>query len=139
MDPERVPSTAPDGPGLPATTSTDAVPALLADFSNKVLAVKEGETFFYSDVEGNLDDRREYGLGLYHRDTRFLSHYHMSVSEREPVLLSSSSERAYMSHVDLTNPDLYHGDRLAVPQQTLNIRRVRAICITRSIALDRVA
>ena len=127
MDPERVPSTAPDGPGLPATTSTDAVPALLADFSNKVLAVKEGETFFYSDVEGNLDDRREYGLGLYHRDTRFLSHYHMSVSEREPVLLSSSSERAYMSHVDLTNPDLYHGDRLAVPQQTLNIRRVRAI------------
>src|SRR5437867_8669988 len=87
---------------------TDAVPALLADFSNKVLAVKEGETFFYSDVEGNLDDRREYGLGLYHRDTRFLSHYHMSVSEREPVLLSSSSERAYMSHVDLTNPDLYH-------------------------------
>jgi glycogen debranching enzyme len=100
---------------------------LLADFSNKVLAVKEGETFFYSDVEGNLDDRREYGLGLYHRDTRFLSHFHMSVSGREPVLLSSSSERAYMSHVDLTNPELYDGDRLTVRQQTLNIRRVRAI------------
>ena len=51
----------------------------------------------------------------------------MTVSGRDPVLLSSSSERAYMSHVDLTNPDLYEGDEIAVPQQTLNIRRIRAI------------
>src|SRR5947208_9832848 len=127
MDPERVPLTAPDGPGLPATTSTDAVPALLADFSNKVLAVKEGETFFYSDVTGNLDDRREFGLGLYHRDTRFLSHFRMRIADRDPVLLSSSSERAYMAYVDLTNPDLYEDHVLAVPQQTLNIRRIRAV------------
>jgi glycogen debranching enzyme len=32
-----------------------------------------------------------------------------------------------MSHVDLTNPDLYEGDAIMVPQQTLNIRRIRAI------------
>ena len=32
-----------------------------------------------------------------------------------------------MSYVDLTNPDLFDGETLAVPQQTLNIRRVRAI------------
>ena len=32
-----------------------------------------------------------------------------------------------MSHVDLTNPDLYEEDEVSVPQQTLNIRRVRAI------------
>ena len=51
----------------------------------------------------------------------------MQLSGREPVLLSSSSERAYMSYVDLTNPDLYEGDELAVPQQTLNIRRIRTI------------
>src|SRR2546428_8435636 len=128
MEPERIP-TPPPAPakGTGPMAATDAIPPLLADFSNKVLAVKEGETFFYSDVEGNLDDRREYGLGLYHQDTRFLSHFQMSVSGREPVLLSSSSERAYMSHVDLTNPELYDGSRLAVPQQTLNIRRVRAI------------
>lgn len=105
----------------------DGVPELLTDLASKVLATKEGETFLYSDTEGNLDDRKEFGLGLYHRDTRFLSHYRMKLSGRDPVLLSSSSERGYMSSVDLTNPDLYEGDRLAVPQQTLNIRRVRAI------------
>jgi glycogen debranching enzyme len=104
-----------------------AVPILVTDLANKVLAVKEGETFLYSDTEGNLDDRKDYGLGLYHRDTRFLSHFMMRLSGRDPVLLSSSSERAYMAHVDLTNPDLYEGDELTVPQQTLNIRRIRAI------------
>jgi glycogen debranching enzyme len=104
-----------------------AVPILVTDLGSKVLAVKEGETFLYSDTEGNLDDRKDYGLGLYHRDTRFLSHFMMQLSGRDPVLLSSSSERAYLAYVDLTNPDLYEGDELTVPQQTLNIRRIRAI------------
>jgi glycogen debranching enzyme len=121
-EPERLPAD-----DEAARTTPGAVPILVTDLANKVLAVKEGETFLYSDTEGNLDDRKDYGLGLYHRDTRFLSHFMMKLSGREPVLLSSSSERAYMAHVDLTNPDLYEGDELAVPQQTLNIRRIRAI------------
>src|SRR5438309_7640377 len=124
MDPE--PERLPVDDEAPRTTP-GAVPILVTDLANKVLAVKEGETFLYSDTEGNLDDRKDYGLGLYHRDTRFLSHFMMKLSGRDPVLLSSSSGRAYMAHVDLTNPDLYEGDELSVPQQTLNIRRTRAI------------
>ncbi|MDP9327317.1 MAG: amylo-alpha-1,6-glucosidase [Actinomycetota bacterium] len=107
--------------------SQAGAPVLVTDLASKTLAVKEGETFLYCDLEGNLDHGGDYGLGLYHRDTRFLSQFRMTVSGREPVLLSSSSERAYMSHVDLTNPDLYEGDEIVVPQQTLNIRRIRAI------------
>jgi glycogen debranching enzyme len=105
----------------------EGVPPLAADFSSQVLAVKEGETFLYSDLAGDLDDRREHGHGLYHRDTRFLSHLRMKLSGRDPVLLSSSSERSYMSYADLTNPELYSDGEPAVPQQTLNIRRIRAI------------
>src|SRR5437588_101554 len=104
-EPERLPA----DDEAPRTTP-GAVPILVTDLANRVLAVKEGETFLYSDTEGNLDDRKDYGLGLYHRDTRFLSHFMMRLSGREPVLLSSSSERAYMAYVDLTNPDLYEGD-----------------------------
>jgi len=100
---------------------------LVTDLASKTLAVKEGGTFLYTDLEGNLDHGGDYGLGLYSKDTRFLSHFRMTLSGRDPVLLSSSSERGYMSYVDLTNPDLYEGERLAVPQQTLNIRRIRAI------------
>ena len=104
-----------------------ATPVLITDLASKTLAVKEGNTFLYSDLEGNLDHGGDYGLGLYAEDTRFLSHFRLTVNGRDPVLLSSSSERGYMSHVDLTNPDLYDGDVLTVPQQTLNIRRIRAI------------
>jgi glycogen debranching enzyme len=107
--------------------SQAGAPVLVTDLASKTLAVKEGETFLYCDLEGNLDHGGDYGLGLYHRDTRFLSEFRMTISGRDPVLLSSSSERAYMSHVDLTNPDLYEGDAIMVPQQTLNIRRIRAI------------
>ena len=108
-------------------TAQGAPPVLVTDLASKTLAVKEGETFLYCDLEGNLDHGGDYGLGLYTRDTRFLSRFRMTVNGRDPVLLSSSSERAFMSHVDLTNPDLFEGDSLAVPQQTLNIRRIRAI------------
>src|SRR5437763_15453912 len=115
-EPERLPT---DEAARPGPTT---VPILVTDLGTKVLAVKEGETFLYSDTEGNLDDRKDYGLGLYHKDTRFLSHFVLKLSGRDPVLLSSSSERAYMAFVDLTNMDLYEDDQLAVPQQSLNIR-----------------
>jgi len=122
VEPERAPE-----PQTLTQASAESVPPLLTDFASKVLAVKEGETFLYSDVAGNLDDRREFGHGLYHRDTRFLSHFRMQLSGRDPVLLSSSAERAYMSYIDLTNPELFRDGDVAVPQQTLNVRRVRVI------------
>ncbi len=102
-------------------------PILLTDLASKTLSVKEGDTFLYSDLEGNLDHGGDFGLGLYARDTRFLSLFRMTINGRDPVLLSSSSERGYMSHVDLTNPDLFREGEVVVPQQTLNIRRIRAI------------
>jgi glycogen debranching enzyme len=102
-------------------------PVLITDLASKTLAVKEGDAFLYSDLEGNLEQEADYGLGLYSKDTRFLSRFRLTINGRAPVLLSSSSERGYMSHVDLTNPDLYDDHVLAVPQQTLNIRRIRAI------------
>jgi glycogen debranching enzyme len=114
---------------LPEHLSSSPVPRVpvVSDLPGKVLSVKEGETFLYSDIEGNLDDRVELGLGLYHLDTRFLSHYRLRIAGRDPILLSSSAERVYVSHVDLTNPDLYEEDRPPIGQHTLNIRRIRAI------------
>ncbi|HZD17014.1 MAG TPA: amylo-alpha-1,6-glucosidase [Actinomycetota bacterium] len=132
-DPEpRLASTAPmdsnaeDHPA-PQASEPGTPPVLVTDLASKTLAVKEGDTFLYSDLEGNLDHGGDYGLGLFARDMRYLSLFRMTINGRDPVLLSSSSERGYMSHVDLTNPDLYEGDEIAVPQQTLNIRRIRAI------------
>ncbi|MGZ4205335.1 MAG: glycogen debranching N-terminal domain-containing protein, partial [Actinomycetota bacterium] len=98
---------------------------VLTDHTLPLLATKEGDMFVYADPEGNLRGG-ELGMGLYFRDTRFLSHYEMEVGDFPPVLLSSSAERAYMSYVDLTNPDLKDGSQ-SIPAQTLNIRRTRVI------------
>jgi len=118
-------SSEPAGADVP---QDQGVPVLVTDLASRTLAVKEGDLFLYSDTQGNLsDDHRDFGLGFYYKDTRFLSHFTMKIAGRDPVLLSSSAERAYMSHVDLTNPDLYEWGVLSVPQQTLNIRRIRAI------------
>ena len=116
---ERLPAPAEPGQG--------ASPVLLTDLASKTLAVKDAETFLYSDLEGNLDHGADIGLGLYAHDTRFLSRFRMTMNGSDLVLLSSSAERGYMAHVDLTNPDLFEGDDLCAPQQTINVRRVRAI------------
>jgi glycogen debranching enzyme len=104
----------------------EGVPFILSEDTASLLATKEGETFLYANQEGNLI-AGALGMGLYYRDTRFLSHYELRVAGLPPVLLSSSAERAYMSYVDLTNPDLWEEGRIEVPQQTLNIRRIRVV------------
>jgi glycogen debranching enzyme len=100
----------------------EAVPPLHTDFAGRVLSVKEGDTFIYSGVNGDLDER--YGHGFYHLDTRYLSHLELELSGRSPILLSSSAERAFMAHIDLTNPELSPEH---VPQQSINVRRVRVV------------
>jgi glycogen debranching enzyme len=90
-----------------------------------LLATKEGDMFLYCEREGDLRSGRA-GMGLYYRDTRFLSDYRMQIGGRAPVLLSASAERAYMSYVDLTNPALADGPD-PLPEQTINIRRTRVI------------
>lgn len=117
-------------PGFPLSephSVEGAAPVLITDLASKTLAVKEDDAFLYSDLEGDLDGRADYGLGFYVKDTRFLSRYEMRLSGREPVLLSSSAERGYLSQIDLANPDLFEADRCCAPQQTLNIRRLRVV------------
>ena len=111
----------------PAEPGQGASPVLLTDLASKTLAVKDAETFLYSDLQGDLDRGGDIGLGLYSHDTRFLSHFRLTMNGRDLVLLSSSAERGYMAHVDLTNPDLFEDEVLCAPQQTINVRRARAI------------
>ena len=104
----------------------ESVSVPISDEANRLLATKEGEMFLYADEDGNLAGGFQ-GMGLYYRDTRFLSQYDLTVDGRAPVLLSSSAERAYMSYVDLTNPDIWSDGHIDIQQQTLNVRRIRVI------------
>jgi glycogen debranching enzyme len=106
--------------------STDPDYHISADSSRvekRRYTLKQGNTFAILDEYGDCDGRsRE---GLYHRDTRFLSHSQFSIEGKRPVLLSSDMEHNNAGlHVDLTNPDLFEGERLAVGKETVHVSRV---------------
>jgi glycogen debranching enzyme len=91
------------------------------------LVLKEGDCFLFTNLEGDIPVNNRAGFGLYHRDTRFLSTYTFTIEGNKPVLLHSTAERNYVGHIESTNVNI-EKDGEIVPQHTLNIRRLRAIC-----------
>lgn len=93
-----------------------------ADDRTRVL--KHGDTFAVFDAYGNIHHMGIGEQGLYHDGTRFLSHYEFNINGRRPMLLNSTvKEDNSLLTVDLTTPDLYYGDQLAIPKGTLHIFR----------------
>ena len=106
---------------------TQGEPFVIVDVKKEKLVVKEGELFLYSDIEGNVSREDTSGLGLYFQDTRFLSTFDMTLFGTNPVLLSSTADRGFMSQIELTNADFMCADGTVVPQETINIRRIRVV------------
>ena len=84
--------------------------------------LKHGESFAVLDRTGAAQPTGRGEMGLYHRDTRFLSRLELLVAGRRPLLLSSTATRDNALVADLTNPDL-PGDaaRLALRRDTVHI------------------
>ena len=70
----------------------------------EVQVIKDGRTFLVTDRYGDVPEGNTAALGLYHMDTRFLSGLTLSMSDRRPLLLHSSTERNYSQIVELTYP-----------------------------------
>ncbi|MGH6967817.1 MAG: amylo-alpha-1,6-glucosidase [Stellaceae bacterium] len=87
-------------------------------------ALKHGDTFAVFDDNGDIAGGATSPAGLYHRDTRHLSHFALSLDGGRPLLLSSNlhDDNAVLS-VDLANPDLHRAGRLVLPRDTIHIRR----------------
>lgn len=85
---------------------------------------KHGETFGLFDRYGDIQRIGLGEQGLYHAGTRFLSHYELTLNDRRPMLLNSSvSQDNSQCVVDMTTPDLYQGESLAIPKGTVYISR----------------
>ncbi len=104
------------------------VVAVMHARTERLWSTKEGDMFLCADAEGNLDAEQATGAGFYWRDTRYLSDFRLAVDGHAPLLLSTSADRAFASHVDLANQDLVEEDgAVAAVQGTVNIRRTRVI------------
>lgn len=105
----------------------EGVPFITAGVEVEKLVLKEGEAFLYTNAEGNIPQGNPFGLGFYHRDTRFLSTFEIYLEGKKPLLLSSSAGLDYRSFIELTNPDIRISNSVKVPQDSLNIRRMRTV------------
>ncbi len=83
--------------------------------------------FAVSNASGDMPIGNEYGFGLYHLDTRFLSGFQLTINGRPPILLSSSVDRAYVATFQLVNPALSIEGGADIPRQTISLRRTRFV------------
>jgi glycogen debranching enzyme len=91
--------------------------------------LKHGDTFAVYDHNGDVLSGAGSPEGLYHADTRHLSHLQLAINGMRPMLLRSSLRDDNAALIcDLSNPDLYDtAGRLALKHDNIHIRRVRLL------------
>jgi glycogen debranching enzyme len=100
--------------------------------------LKHDDTFVVLDSHGDIGASAGGTDGLFHCDTRFLSHLELLLNGTQPLLLGSNvRDDNTMLTVDLTNPDVYFDDHLVLPKDTLHV--VRTIFLWRDTAYQRLA
>jgi glycogen debranching enzyme len=84
-----------------------AITAQVSPAERRFLTLKHGDTFGVFDQSGQMVSGPGNTVGLYHRDTRFLSEFEAVLGGRAPILLSSTlrDDNATLT-CDLSNPDL---------------------------------
>jgi glycogen debranching enzyme len=89
--------------------------------------LKHGDTFAVFDHNGDAIGAPGSTDGIYHRDTRYLSHLFLTIDGLRPILLSSTvRDNNAMLTCDLTNPDLNDADgQVSLAHDLLHIRRSR--------------
>jgi glycogen debranching enzyme len=94
-----------------------------ARMDDRTRVLKQGDTFVAFDRFGDIEALGRLELGLYHQDTRYLSHLALRIGDMRPLLLSSTVRQDNaIATVDLTNPDLQL-DADTIPRGAVHIFR----------------
>ncbi len=103
------------------------IPATASLAERRPRTLKHDESFAVFDHSGDAIAGPGSPEGLYHRDTRHLSHLYLTVNGLRPILLSSAvRDDNTMLTCDLANPDFFGEDgRLAVEHDLIHLRRTR--------------
>jgi glycogen debranching enzyme len=104
---------------------------VLATFSHpeeQPQVLKEGETFAMFDRFGDIAALVPGQEGLYHQDTRFLSHQELLIDGARPLYLGSFvQEASAVLTIDLMNADITLDGKLVLPKGTLHIFRAKLL------------
>lgn len=102
------------------------IPASASLQERRPRILKHGDTFAVFDHNGDVLSGAGSPEGIYHRDTRHLSHFYLTIAGRRPLLLSSTlrDDNALLI-CDLTTPDLYADGELVLQHDLIHVRRSR--------------
>lgn len=103
------------------------IPATASLHERRPRTMKHGDSFAVFDHSGDAIAGPGSPEGLYHRDTRHLSHLYLTINGLRPILLSSAlrDDNAILT-CDLTNPDFAGSDgRVDVEHDLIHLRRTR--------------
>ena len=105
------------------------VAATSASAEEQPQVLKNDHTFAMFDRFGDAQVLMPGKEGLYHNDTRYLSHQELLIDGARPLYLGSSVEHSNsLLAIDLMNPDLPEsGDRPALAKGTLHIFRAKLL------------
>jgi glycogen debranching enzyme len=100
-------------------------------------SLKHDDTFIVLDSHGDIGASAGGPDGLFNADTRYLARLELVLDELQPLLLGSNlrDDNSALT-VDLTNPDIYRGDRIVLQKDMLHI--VRTIFLWRGTAYQRI-
>ena len=105
-------------PEWPCTTTRRQQPTL---------TIKDNDLFLITDTLGNIacdDDRASSSLGLFCRDTRFLSRLELQVEGLPPILLSGTAQRGFALSALCANPYIAPDNgRSPIRAETIGIQR----------------
>jgi glycogen debranching enzyme len=109
-------------------TSLFYIPAITSLQERRLRALKHGDTFALFNHYGDIVPFRGAPDGIYHQDTRYLSHLELRLNGQWPLLLSSTvrDDNAVLA-VDLTNPDLFVDNELTLARDMLHLQRLKFV------------
>ena len=87
------------------------------------LTLIDGKTFLATSVAGDIVPPGAPDVGFFHEDTRFLSHLEFKIDGQRSVVLSSSTEKTFVSQIELTTGNITLRDSFDLPENTIHIRR----------------
>jgi glycogen debranching enzyme len=86
--------------------------------------LKRNDTFAVFDSHGDIGASTGGLDGLFHCDTRYLSHLELLISGSRPLLLHSAMRDDNLNYyVDLTNPDIYIDRKIVMLKDTIHVSR----------------
>lgn len=98
-------------------------PPVSAEAHAELLVIKHDTMFVCARPDGDIDQRKVSGEGVYTEDTRYLSGLSVTIGDASPVLLSHATESGYRAIVNATNPVIADVSGVEIPQGAINVRR----------------